>query len=167
MKRLSIVMTVVFILSVFLTACGGTAAADPAGVVQGMMQALTSKQVDQLQNFVCAADRDTVAAQFNPAASLGGGLDPKAAMDAMTISIKDASYTKTSQTADKAVVHMKGTMSIAIDQAKMTALMKAAGQDDAAISQSLGLISGMFSSGFPIDNDVNLVQENGKWLVCQ
>ncbi len=167
MKRLSVVAAVVLVLSVLLTACGGGAAADPAGVVQGMMQALQNKQMDQVANFVCAAQRDKVIAQFNPATSLGSGVDSAKALDAMTIAMKDMTYTKTSDTGSAAVVHVKGTMTINFDQAKMTALMKAAGQDDATIQQSLGLVSSMFSSGIPIDNDLNLVQENGKWVVCQ
>ena len=166
MKRLSVIVAVILIFSTVLAACGG-APADPVCAVQGMFQALTNKQMDQVPNFVCAAQRDAVVAQFNPAGSLGTGVDPKAALDAMTIALKDATYTKTSETGDKAVVHMKGTMTIAFDQAKMTALLKATGQDDATISQSLGFVAAMFAAGLPIDNDVNLIKENGKWVVCQ
>jgi major membrane immunogen (membrane-anchored lipoprotein) len=167
MKRLSVVVAVVLVLSVLLTACGGGAAADPAGVVQGLMQAMQNKQMDQLPNFVCAAQRDSVVAQFNPASSLGSGIDSAKALDAMTIVMKDMTYAKTSETATAAVVHVKGTMSINFDTAKMTALMKAAGQDDATIQQSMGMVSTLFAAGIPIDNDMNLVKENGKWLVCQ
>jgi major membrane immunogen (membrane-anchored lipoprotein) len=167
MKRLSVMVAVVLVLSMLLTACGGGAAADPAGVVQSLMQAMANKQMDSLPNFVCAAERDSVATQFNPASSLGSGVDPKAALDAMTITLKDATYTKTSETGDKAVVHMKGTLTISFDMAKLTALLKASGQDDAAASQMAGLMSSMFGAGQPIDNDMNLVKENGKWLVCK
>jgi major membrane immunogen (membrane-anchored lipoprotein) len=166
MKRVSVLLAVVLILSTVLAACGG-APADPAGVAKSMMDALQNKQLDQLTNFVCAAQRDAVVAQMNPASSLGGGVDPKKALDAMTIVMKDMTYTKTSEAGDAAVVRVKGTMTINFDNAKMTELMKAAGQDDATIQSSLGMVSALFSAGLPIDNDLKLVKENGKWLVCQ
>ena len=47
-------------------------------------------------------------------------------------------------------------------------VMAANGQpvDDATIDATIAAMSGQLSQSQALDQDVNLVQENGKWLIC-
>ena len=120
MKRLSVVMVMIFVLSALLTACGGgggAAANDPVGAVKAAMQAVVDKNFDQLAEMTCAAQKDKVKQTFNPAGALGAaGVDAAKILDAMTITMQNAEYTKVSEEGDKAVVQMKGNLSHKIRQ---------------------------------------------------
>jgi len=174
MKRLSVVMVVVFVLSALLTACGGGAAAsEPVGVVQAAMQSVVDKKFDQLASMTCAAQKDKVAQTFNPAGALGAaGVDATKILDAMTISLQNPEYTKVSEEGDKAVVQMKGKMSIKFDKEKLKVVMKdvlkAQGQDvsDEQLTAGLDMIAGQMEQGQDLDQKVDVIKENGKWVFC-
>ena len=175
MKRLSVVMVVVFVLSALLTACGGGAAAsEPVGVVQAAMQSVVDKKFDQLASMTCAAQKDKVAQTFNPAGALGtAGVDATKILDAMTISLQNPEYTKVSEEGDKAVVQMKGKMSIKFDKEKLKVVMqdvlKAQGQTnvtDAQLTAGLDALAGQMEQGQTLDQKVNVVKENGQWVFC-
>jgi len=174
MKRLSVVMVVVFVLSALLTACGGGAAAsEPVGVVQAAMQSVVDKKFDQLASMTCAAQKDKVAQTFNPAGALGAaGVDATKILDAMTISLQNPEYTKVSEEGDKAVVQMKGKMSIKFDKEKLMVVMKdvlkAQGQDvsDEQLTAGLDMIAGQMEQGQDLDQKVDVIKENGKWVFC-
>ena len=171
MKRLSVVLVGMVILGVVLSACGGASGSDPTSAVKDVFQAMQDKKFDTIGNYVCAAQRDQIVASLNPASSLasglGSGLDPAKVLDAMTITLENMEYTKVSESGTNAVVHVKGTMSLKFDKDKLSALMKSAGTDDASVQAALGMMDSMLGSGFPMDNDLNVVNEGGKWLVCQ
>ncbi len=153
MKRLSVVMIIVMVLSVLLTACGSApSGGDPVGVVKAAMAAVTSKQFDKLSELACAAKKDSVTGQFNPAAALtGSGMskeDGQKMLDAMTISFDNAEYGTPTITGDSASIPMKGTLSMKFDQAKMKAVLKSmlasqglANATDDQISQVLTMVS--------------------------
>jgi hypothetical protein len=175
MKRLSIVMVVIFVLSALLAGCGGGGAAanDPAGTVKAAMQAVVDKKFDQLADMTCAAQKDKVKQTFNPAGALGAaGVDATKILDAMTISMQNAEYTKVSEEGDKAVVQMKGTLSIKFDKEKLKTVMKdvlkAQGQDvtDEQLSAGLDMLAGQMEQGQSMDQKVDVVKENGKWVFC-
>ena len=174
MKRLSVVMVMVFVLSALLTACGGGAAAsEPVGVVQAAMQSVVDKKFDQLASMTCAAQKDKVAQTFNPAGALGAaGVDATKILDAMTISLQNPEYTKVSEEGDKAVVQMKGKMSIKFDKEKLKVVMKdvlkAQGQDvsDEQLTAGLDMIAGQMEQGQDLDQKVDVIKENGKWVFC-
>jgi hypothetical protein len=176
MKRLSVVLIAVIVMSVLLSACGsggGAAAADPVSALKDAMQAVTDKNFDKLAELTCAAKRDQVKDTFNPATALGAsGIDPAKLLDAMTISLKDPAYTKVSEEGDKAVVQFKGTMSMKFDMTKFKAIMKevlaAQGQtvSDAELDAGLAMITGELEQGQAMDEKVDMVKENGKWLMC-
>ncbi len=173
MKRLSVVMIVVIVLSVLLTACGGGAANDPVGVVKDMMQAITSKQFDKAADFACAAQKDQIKNAFNPAGALASaGIDASKILDAMTFSFTNPDITKVSESGDKATVQVKGKLAIKVDREKfkpvMKDLLKAQGQDvsDDQLNQFMDLALGQMESGQDINSQVEVVKENGKWLVC-
>lgn len=174
MKRLSVVMVVVFALSVLLAACGGGAASDPVGVVKAVMQAMVDKKFDQITSMTCAAQQDKVKQTFNPAGALGQttGADASKILDTMMISFQNPEYTKVSEEGDKAVVQMKGKLSIKFDKEKLKAIMKdvlkAQGQDltDEQIAAALDGLIGSMEQGQDMDQKVDVVKENGKWVFC-
>ena len=175
MKRISVLITVLIVMGVLLTACGGgSSGADPVGAVKDLMQAVQDKKFDTLGNLVCAAQKDALTKTFDPSASLGGtGIDVKAMLDAMTISTSGVEYTKKSESGDNAVVAIKGNMTVKIDRAKfkpiLQQILKAQGQDvsDEQLNQFMDLAAGQFESGQDLSQDMVVVKENGKWVVCK
>jgi hypothetical protein len=175
MKRLSIVLVLVFVVSTLLAACGGggAAASDPVGVVKAAMQSVADKKFDQLAEMTCAAQKDKVKQSFNPAGALGAtGVDASKILDAMTISFQNPEYTKVSEEADKAVVQMKGKLSIKFDKEKLKAVMqevlKAQGQTltDDQLNSGLDMLASQMEQGQDLDQKVDVVKENGKWVFC-
>jgi hypothetical protein len=175
MKRLSVVLIVVIVMSALLSACGGggAAAADPTSARKDAMQAVVDKNFDKLAELTCAAKRDQVKDTFNPATALGAtGVDSAKILDAMTISLKDPTYTKVSEEGDKAVVQFKGAMAMKFDMAKFKVIMKevlsAQGQtvEDAELDAGLAMIAGQLEQGQALDQKIDMVKEGGKWLMC-
>ena len=137
------------------------------------MQAVADKKFDKLAEMTCAAKKADVENIFNPAGALAGaGVDAQKVLDAMTISIQDAEYTKVSETADKAEVQMKGKMNIKLDKEKFKAVMveilKAQGQDIPAdqIDPILDMAVSQVEQTQDVDNKIDVVKENGKWVIC-
>ena len=175
MKRLNSLLAVLFVLSIVLTACGG-GAADPAATVKSAMDAVTSKQFDKIADFACAAKKDQVKSQLNPAAQLANaGMDAATTqqlLDSMTITLTGADFTKVSESGDKAQVKMTGKLSMKFDREKLkvvvTALLKSQGMDatDAIVNQALDQVSSQMEQGQDISNTVDLIKENTKWVIC-
>jgi predicted small lipoprotein YifL len=176
MKRLNSLFVVLCVLSIALTACGGGAAADPAATVKAAMDAVVNKQFDKIVDFSCAAKKDQVAGQLNPAAQLANaGMDAATTqqlLDSMTITLTGGEFTKLSETGDTAQVQMKGSLAMKFDREKLKAvvvsLLKSQGMDatDDIVNQALDQVSGQLEKGQDIDNKVDLVKENGKWVIC-
>jgi hypothetical protein len=174
MKRISVLITVLIVMGVLLTACGGGGGGDPVGAVKDLMQAVQDKKFDTLGNLVCAAQKDALTKTFDPAASLAGtGVDVKAMLDAMTISTSNVQYTKKSETGDNAVVAITGNMTIKIDRTKFKPILqqifKAQGQDvtDEQLNQALDQAASSLETGQDLSQDMVVVKENGKWVVCK
>jgi hypothetical protein len=173
MKRLSVLVVAILVLSALLSACGGGAASDPAGVVKDMMQAVTNKQFDKIADFACAAQKDQIKNALDPASQLGAtGIDVNKMLDAMTISFSNADISKVSESGDKATVQVKGKLAIKVDREKFKSfladVMKAQGQtlSDDMLNTVLDQAASQFENGQDINSQVDMVRENGKWLVC-
>ena len=166
MKRLSVLLSALVLSGVLLSACGNSVANDPASVVQGMFQALQTKNISAMQSLACAEERDQIANKFNPAGSVTGVTDSQKALDAVSIAITNLTVAKTSESGDHAVVNVKGIMTMTIDRDKLAAMMKSGGADDAKIANSLDLMQTMFGAGLPMDYEVDVIKENGKWVFC-
>ena len=175
MKRLSVVMIVAMVLSALLTACGASsgAAAEPASVVKSAMQAVVDKKFDQLADLTCAAKRDSIKNAFNPAGALAqAGVDPQKILDAMSFKLENGDFSKVSESGDTAVVQMKGKMTISVDKEKFKAVMaevaKAQGQELPVdqLDQIIEMVISQLGQGTDIDQKVDVIKENGKWVMC-
>ncbi|MFN8596456.1 MAG: hypothetical protein U0559_09775 [Anaerolineae bacterium] len=176
MKRLTWLLIALMLAGAVLTACGGNSSGDPVSVVKELMNVVQAKNFDAISNYACAAMKDQITQTFNPVGSLAGsGVDAKKALDAMTITLADMTYEKTSETADKAAVQVKGKFTIKIDRDKLKAflvdLFKAQGTGieptDDMINQALDAAAAQFEQGQDVNSTMNLIKENGKWVVCE
>ena len=170
MKRLSVVVFVVIAMSALLTACGGGTGGDPVATVKELAQVVADKKYEKIPDYLCAAERDSFKKQMDSASATG--IDLQKILDAMTISFENPQYTKVSESGDKASVQMKTKLVIKVDREKFKALtaeiLKGQGlempeeQIAPLIEQSVAQIE----KGQDIDSPMELVKENGKWLVC-
>jgi hypothetical protein len=161
-----------------LSACGGAGGNtnEPAGAVSAAMDAAESGGVAKLLDYTCAAKKNDISSLFGGGdlSGLGGlGIDTNAMFDAMKMDFQDVKTTETSKSGDKATVHVTGKMAISFDEAKMKDVFKqilsksSLPADDATINAMMAGISGSLSQTQDIDQDINVVQEGGKWLICE
>lgn len=172
----SVALAVVAIVA--LAGCGAAAPnlSEPAGTVSAALDAAKSGGFAKLADYTCAAKKGDFASLFGASGGLGSlaaaGIDPNSLFDAVKVDFQDVKTTETSKTADKATVHVTGKSTITFDAAKMKEMFKkimaANGQpvDDATIDATVAAMSSSLSQSKALDQDVNLVQENGKWLIC-
>ena len=158
-----------------VAACGGTpSTSDPSGAVQAALSA-ASGGITKLADFTCAAKKDDITAAFG-AGSLsqlqGAGVNPTDLFNAMSIKFDNVTTKEVSKSATNATVHMTADMTISFDKDKMRTVMKtvmaAQGQpvDDATIDGVLSVMSTQLSQTRKLDEDVSVVNEGGKWLLC-
>ncbi len=157
-------------------ACGGGASqSDPAGAVKAALDAAQSGGIAKLADYACAAKKDDISGLFGGGsadlATLGITADELAG--AMKMEFKDIQTSEKSKSGDNAVVHVTGNMTITLDPAKMRDLMKkamgAAGQtvDDAQLDALMTSMAGSLTTTQALDDDIAVVQENGKWVLCE
>ena len=162
-----------------VAACGGGApnVADPAGAVNAAFGAVEAGGLARVNEFVCAANAGDPTSIFGgDAGSLedlqAAGVDPNELVDAMKIDFENIQTTETSKSGSAATVHVTGDARITLDEAKFREIMKKVMEaqglptDDATIDGVMQMVSGSMSETQAIDEDVELVQENGKWLIC-
>jgi hypothetical protein len=161
--------------TILVAACGGGTSGDPTATVKDFVSLVEQKQFDKVADIACAAQKADVAQKFNIGDQLAGslqGVDAKTITDAMTIKFDNLAVKETSKAADKATVQLTGDLKLSVDKAKMTDIVKkvleAQGTptDDATVTMMLDSMVGAFEQGEPIDSSVDLVVENGKWVIC-
>jgi hypothetical protein len=165
------------VLIVGVAGCGGGIAnqSDPAGAVKAGLDATQSGGITKLADYTCAAKKGEIANLFG-AESLSNltaaGVDVNEVFGAVKFDFKDVQTSEVSRSGESAVVHLSGTMNVSIDEAKMRDVMKkvmeAQGQaiDDATLDMVIGAMTTQLAQPTPIDEDVTVVQEGGKWLIC-
>ena len=168
------VLAIVAIVGV--AGCGGAApnVSEPAGTVSAAFDAAKTGGFAKLADYTCAAKKGDFASLFGTGLGslAAAGVDSNSLFDAIKVDFQDLKTTETSKTADKATVHVTGKSTITFDAAKMKEIFKnvmaANGQpvDDATIDATIAAMSGSLSQSQTMDQDVNLVQESGKWLIC-
>jgi hypothetical protein len=163
-----------------LAACsgppGGGNTDTPAGALNAAMAAAESGGLDAMVDFACEARKGDIAAAFGGGGDLGGlaqlGIDPNELFDAMKVDFQDVTTTETSTSDTEATVHLKAKVAVTLDQAKMREILKkvleAQGQpaNDQVLDGAIQMMGGQLSQLQDIDEDVQVVKENGKWLVC-
>lgn len=153
----------------------GAVSGDPAGAVKDAFGAAQSGGFAGLANFACAAQKDKASGllgggDLSPLAS--AGIDPQALLTAMKFSFSDLQTTLVSGSGTSAKVHVTGTMKIDFDQAAMREIMKrvlganGGPTDDATLTIAMNTIAGKMSQTKALDEDVNVVNEGGRWLIC-
>jgi hypothetical protein len=102
------------------------------------------------------------------------GVDTKKFSDALTIKFENLEVKEKSREGDKAVVSMKGKMSMTVapDQLKelVKEALKASGQADVTdemVEMALGAMGDQFNFSQDMDEEVTVVNEGGKWLICE
>ena len=168
---------VAVVLMVGVVGCGGGVAnqSDPASAVKAGLDATQSGGITKLADYTCAAKKGELTNLFG-AESLSNlsaaGVDVNEVFGAVKFDFKDVQTSEVSKSGDSAVVHLSGTMNVSIDEAKMRDVMKKVmevqGQavDDATLDMVIGAMTTQLSQPTPIDEDVTVVQEGGKWLIC-
>jgi hypothetical protein len=168
-------VTAVLAASLVVAACGGGSSGDPTATVKDFVSLVEQKQFDKIPDIACAAQKDAMKEQFDIAGQLAGsleGVDAKSITDAMTIKFDNLEVKEVEKSAEKAKVSLKGTLKLSVDKAKMTDLLKKVlvtqglPVDDATVATMLDSMVGAFEQGEPVDSSVDLVVENGKWVVC-
>jgi hypothetical protein len=165
------------ILAVLIAACGGAAGGgDPASSVKSAFDAAATGGFAKLDDFACAAQKGKIAEAFGGAAGMdqltNAGIKLDDVMNAMTIKFDNVATKETSRSDKNATVHVTGNMTVSVDPEKFKPILKqiltAQGlpADDATIDAAMTAMSSQLSKSQALDQDVKVVNENGKWLIC-
>lgn len=169
---------VLIVLVVTLAGCGGSSggggggtvpdgpSGDPVAAVNGFVNAIAAKAFDKLDKLVCAAKRDDIIGGLT-----GGAPGAQALLDAMTFQVKDLKVEQKSVTGDSAVVHVTGSVTVGIDPAKgkdaVRQMLGASMPSGAQVTdQQVDQVMSAFGQTRALDSDVDVVKENGGWVVC-
>lgn len=158
-----------------LTACGGgDEAGKPVEVVKEVVAAMENLDVDAASEHFCEARRselqDAMSTGFEELEALG--LDPDELLDAFKLQLKDMKYEEKSTEDDKAVVGIQGSMALDFDSEKLKSFLKKAGEasgesmTDEQLDFAVGMFSAIAGQEAPIDGEVELIKEDGEWVVC-
>jgi hypothetical protein len=173
------VAALVFALAMTLGACGGGpagAANDPSGAVTGALAAAQSGGLAKLTDFACAAHKNDIAGAFgggNMSALTAAGVKPEDLFGAMSFSFANITTKEVTKTDTAATVHVTGDMTITVDKEKFKTIAKAMftaqglPADDATIDAMVSQMSTTLSSTQKLDSDIKVVNEGGKWLLCE
>lgn len=136
MKRLSVVMIMVIVLSALLTACGGSGGAGPAAAAKSFFDAFTELDFAKMKDLTCEAQKSTMDEAANAMSALG---DSAALKELLKIDTSGLKYEEKSVSGDKATVVVTGKI-------KVEAMGQSQDQD--------------------MNEDVPMVMEGGAWKVC-
>jgi hypothetical protein len=155
---------------------GGGPTNDPAGSVTNALAAVSSGGLAKVTDFACAAHKNDLANAFgggNADALAAAGVKPEDIYNAMAMSFTNVTTKEVSKTDTAATVHVTADMKITIDKDKFKTLMKtmlsAQGQpaDDATVDAIMGGMTSALEQSQKFDQDVQVVNEGGKWLLCE
>ena len=168
------------VFALALAACssapgGGTS--DPASTVQSALSAMSSGGVGKVADFTCAAKKNDLLSAFGGTASTAvftqAGIKPEELFAAMSISVANVVTTQTAKTDTTATVHVTGDQTITLDKDKMRVIMKtiltSQGKpvDDATLDAVMNALGSQLTTTQKLDEDIKLVNEGGKWLLCE
>jgi len=164
-------------LVLVLSACGGGGATnDPAGSVTNALNAVNGGNLTKLTEFACAAHKNDIANAFgagNASQLEAAGVKVDDLLNAMTLKFSNLTTKETSKTDTKATVHVTGDMTVSFNRDQMKTIFKtvlaAQGQptDDTTVNTVLDAMSAQFNKTQHLDEDIDVVNEGGKWLLCE
>ncbi len=172
--RLRLVLLTAIVL--VLSACGaaGGGGSDPAGAVKAAFDATQAGGLAKLDDFACAAQKGKMAEAFGGVDQLSSaGVDLNSLMSAISIKFDNVATKESSRTDKEATVHVTGNMTTTVDPEKFKPILKqmlaANGQpaDDATVQTVLAAMSSQLSNTQALNQDVKVVNEGGKWLICE
>ena len=112
----------------------------------------------------------TIESGFGELASMG--LDPEELAQAFRLDLQEMSYEEISRDADAAVVRVEGVLRFDFDPDVLKEVIKAVAEANGQTlsDQELGFVMTLLGvvaeQGTPLDADVQLIQEDGQWVVC-
>jgi hypothetical protein len=160
-----------------VAACSGVPGGgnDPVSAANAALAATESGGFGKLAEFACADKKDDIASAFG-AGDLSQltsmGIDPNDLFNSMTIDFQDMAVTPVSVSGSDATVHMKGKVAVSIEPAKAREFVKkileaqGVAANDQMIDTVLTQMSSQLAQTRDVDEDVKMVQENGKWVIC-
>ena len=156
---------------------GGGNTNDPVGTVNAAIAAAESGSFTALTEYMCQASKDDVTSAFGGGGDLGdlagAGIDPDELFDAVKFDFQDQTVTEVSRSDTEATVHLKGNMAMTFDPEAMRNIVKqileAQGieANDQMIDLAMSTMEQQLSQTQPIDTDMKVIQENGKWVMCE
>ena len=177
-KRWSILATGALALSMVgaPTFAATPSADDPVATVNTLLDTLAAKDFAGIADLVCSQYAAEVATRFDLAtqfASLGDGVDAQAFIDGLTLTIDPREVTLASNDGAAAVVDVVAQMSIGVDEeaAKVFVAQVLAMQgieaSPAMVDAVMPQLLEQFSEPTDLSEAVDVVLENGAWLVCE
>ena len=160
-----------------IAACSGVPGGgnDPVSAANAALAAAESGGFGKLAEFACEAKKGDIASAFGSSdlSQLSNlGIDPNEVFNSLKIDFQDMAVTPVSASQSDATVHLKGKATVSVDPAQARELVKkileAQGltATDQMLDAALAQMSGQLSQTRDLDEDVKMVQENGKWVIC-
>lgn len=151
------------------------AAESPEAAVDGLLDIVESGDVSDLAGVVCEAERDAARDAFDVAGLFGlAPGDPAAS--AIGLEVGDRAYELVSEDGDAASVRVRATLSVNVEEGALEDLVRAMleaemGPDDPPVSDAdielmVGFMGSALGQSQPIDEQIDVVREDGEWLVC-
>jgi hypothetical protein len=149
---------------------------DPVATVNGLLDTIVAKDFAGVSAFVCAQYAEQVAGTFDLAAQMGElpGVDMTALINGLVFTADPRTATLVSNDGTNAVVDLQATLSMTLDETVardfVKQLLEAQGQEasdaviDAVLPQLMSEFEGQTTD---LTEQVDLVLENGVWLVCE
>jgi len=177
-RRVLLLCCIIFIFTLACTILGigniggdGAGGAAPKDVVTAFLNEVAAKNMDKAIEYVCKSQKDQAKQSFDFAklaesSAAIPGMDPTDLVKALKIEFQNLVVTEKDNASDKATVHVSATLKISIDKEILKTALTASGMDAATIDTALQTMGSTLEFTQPMDSDLQLIQEDGKWAIC-
>jgi hypothetical protein len=169
-------LLLVAVLAIGCSGVAGPATDDPKATVQSALDAAEAGGLARLSDFACAAQRENIASLFAGGGQLGplasAGVDLQAFMSTIAFKFDNVALGEPKVDGDRATIRMNGALTASIDEARMKELIRPVLQGrgvevtDQMLDSMMQLLTTQLAAGRQIDEEIELVRENGHWLIC-